>query len=44
VRVSPISIQAFFSTRGLQILSSELVFIWLPTTLVWTAVRLCRRW
>ena len=43
VRVSPISIRAFFSTRGLQILSSELVFIWIPTTLVWAAVRVCRR-
>jgi Predicted membrane-bound metal-dependent hydrolases len=43
VRVSPISIQAFFSTRGLQILSSELMFIWIPTTLLWAAVRLCQR-
>jgi len=43
VRVSPISIRAFFSTRGLQILGSELVFIWLPTTLLWAAVRVCRR-
>jgi inner membrane protein len=42
VRVSPINIRAFFSTRGLQILSSELVFIWIPTTLVWAAVRVCR--
>ena len=43
VRVSPISIGAFFSTRGLQILASELVFIWLPTILFCAAVRLCRR-
>jgi inner membrane protein len=31
VRVSPISIGAFFSTWGLQILGTEIVFIWLPT-------------
>ena len=43
VRVSPISIGAFFSAWGLQILGTELVFIWLPTTLVWAAVRVCRR-
>jgi len=43
VHVSPISIRAFFSNRGLQILRSELVFIWLPTTLLWAAVRVCRR-
>jgi len=44
VRVSPISIRAFFSARGLQILSSELLFIWLPTTLLWAAARVSRRW
>jgi inner membrane protein len=43
VRVSPISIGAFFSTRGLQILGTELVFIWLPTTLVCAAIRVCQR-
>ena len=44
VRVSPISIQAFFSPRSLQILGTELVFIWLPTALLCAAVRLYRRW
>ena len=44
VRVSPISIGAFFSTWGLQILGTEIVFIWLPTTLLWAAVRIYRRW
>jgi inner membrane protein len=43
VRVSPISIRAFFSTWGLKILATELVFIWLPTTLACAAVRLYRR-
>jgi len=43
VRVSPISIRAFFNTRGLHILGTELVFIWLPTILLYAAVRLCRR-
>jgi len=43
VHVSPISIRAFFSARGRQILGSELVFIWLPTILLWAAVRIYRR-
>jgi inner membrane protein len=43
VRVSPISIGAFFSAWGLQILGTEVVFIWLPTTLVCAAVRVCQR-
>jgi inner membrane protein len=44
VRVSPISIRAFFSPWGLQILRSELVYIWLPITLLCAAVRIYRRW
>jgi len=43
VRVSPISIRAFFSPWGLQILATEMVFIWLPTTLLYVAVRAYRR-
>jgi inner membrane protein len=34
VRVSPISVSAFFSLRGLSILYSELLYIWLPTGLL----------
>jgi inner membrane protein len=44
VKVSPISIRAFFSPWGLQILGTELVCIWLPTTLLCVAVRFYRRW
>ena len=43
VRVSPISIRAFFSTWGLQILETELVFIWLPTTVLCAAAYVFRR-
>ena len=43
VRVSPISIRGFFNARGLHILGSEMVFIWIPTTLLWAAVRVYRR-
>ena len=42
VRVSPISIKAFFSAWGLQVLGTEFVFIWLPMTLLCAAVRTCR--
>lgn len=44
VRVSPISVSAFFSQRGLQILYTEVVFIWLPVTLLCAAVYAYRRW
>lgn len=43
VRVSPISIRAFFSAWGVQILATEIVYIWLPTTLLCVAVRAYRR-
>lgn len=34
IRVSPISISRFFSHRGLEVLSSEFVWIWIPTIIV----------
>jgi inner membrane protein len=43
VRVSPISVTAFFSPWGLRILHSELLFIWLPTALLYLLVCCTRR-
>ena len=43
VRVSPISILAFFGNWGVQILVSEFVYIWAPITLLCAAVRIYRR-
>lgn len=43
VRVSPISIKAFFSAWMQQILGTECVFIWLPATLLCAAARAWRR-
>jgi len=43
VRVSPISILAFFGNRGVRILVSEFVYIWAPITLLCAAVRIYRR-
>jgi inner membrane protein len=34
VRVSPISVTAFFSTWGVRIVLSEMLYIWLPTGLL----------
>jgi inner membrane protein len=34
IRVSPISVARFFSHRGLQVLQSEALWIWLPTALL----------
>jgi inner membrane protein len=34
IRVSPIGIRRFFSERGLQVIGSELLWVWLPSFLV----------
>jgi inner membrane protein len=34
IKVSPISITAFFSERGVQVLKSELLWIWTPSLLI----------
>lgn len=34
IRVSPIGVSRFFSDRGLEVLQSELLWIWLPSALV----------
>jgi inner membrane protein len=44
VRVSPIGITGFFAERGLAIVRSELLWIWLPAALLAVAAWLIRRW
>jgi inner membrane protein len=34
IRVSPIGLGRFFTARGLAVLASELLWIWLPATLL----------
>jgi inner membrane protein len=43
VRVSPISITAFFSAWGVRILRSELLYIWLPMTCLYLLCRMFQR-
>ncbi len=43
IRVSPIGIARFFSPRGLQVIQSELVWIWLPTALLLLSAWLIHR-
>lgn len=43
VRVSPIAITRFFTTRGFAILESELLWIWLPAILFASLVWMLRR-
>ncbi|MES2703289.1 MAG: metal-dependent hydrolase [Bacteroidota bacterium] len=43
IRVSPIGIGAFISARGLSVLRSELVYIWIPSLLVVLLAGLARR-
>ena len=43
IRVSPIGIGRFFSDRGLAVLQSELLWIWLPAALLALSIWLMRR-
>jgi inner membrane protein len=43
IRVSPISVSAFLSATGVQVLQSELQWIWLPAALVAGLLTLLRR-
>jgi inner membrane protein len=44
IRVSPIGITRFFTHRGLEVIQSELLWIWLPSALLIFAAFLIRRW
>jgi inner membrane protein len=43
IEVSPIGVEAFFSEWGLAVIRSELLWVWLPATLVVAAVIIFRR-
>ena len=43
ILVSPMSIRRFFSERGVRILASELVFVWIPAALVALTAHVLRR-
>ena len=43
VEVSPIGVGSFFSERGLAVIRSELLWVWLPSALVVAAVLIFRR-
>jgi inner membrane protein len=43
IRVSPIGVGRFFSNRGLEVLQSELLWIWLPAAVLVIAAWLFRR-
>lgn len=42
LEVPPIGVRAFFSQRGLEVLKSELIWVWLPCTLLIWVGRLLR--
>ena len=44
IEVSPIGVRAFFTTRGLVVLQSEFVWIWIPSGIWIAAVWLIQRW
>ncbi len=43
IEVSPLSIRAFFTTRGWAVLANELLWIWLPAGALWGGAALLRR-
>ncbi|HYU09952.1 MAG TPA: metal-dependent hydrolase [Gemmatimonadales bacterium] len=43
IQVSPINVRAFFTERGLRVLTSELLWVWLPSVLFATAALWLRR-
>jgi inner membrane protein len=43
IRVSPIGIARFFTARGLAVIQTELIWIWLPTGLLAVAAWMIRR-
>ncbi|HEV7747418.1 MAG TPA: metal-dependent hydrolase [Pyrinomonadaceae bacterium] len=42
IEVSPIGMR-FFSERGLEVLASEVIWVWLPALLIYTAAKLFRK-
>jgi inner membrane protein len=43
IEVSPISVRAFFTRRGLEILANELLWVWLPAAALVLIARTARR-
>jgi inner membrane protein len=43
IRVSPISLERFLSERGLRVLQSEMLWVWLPVTALVAIVTVVRR-
>src|SRR5262245_34164856 len=43
INVSPIGVGQFFSGRGVAVLASEAVYVWLPLSAVWAVVAVLRR-
>lgn len=43
IEVSPIGLEPFFSSRGLQVIISEIEWIWIPSALLVTLVAISRR-
>lgn len=35
IEVSPLSVQSFFSSRGVPVIQSELIWVWLPCCVMW---------
>lgn len=42
IEVSPIGMR-FFSERGLEVLASEVIWVWLPALLIWLTARMYRQ-
>ena len=43
IEVSPLGIRRFFSERGMEVLSSEVVWVWVPAVIACALLRMMRR-
>ena len=39
IKISPIGLKSFFSPRGMEVISSEISWVWIPSLLLWAGVR-----
>jgi len=43
LKVSPIGLRGFFSPWGREVITSEIIWVWIPTIFLWGAVKGCQK-
>ena len=39
IRISPIGLKSFLSSRGLEVMVNEIGWVWIPSLMLWAVVR-----